>query len=494
MKLRTSLHRTSFWTPVIAFLVVLVLADAGLWLTSQRRAASAAVLHEHLDQLETLQASTAQIHDLLLERLERRGRLDPARLAQVGGALESLLLLDTYRAETTPLQLREAQRLFSQIERDPGATGLALLEILRTISVAERDASSELVSLATKDSRRLRDLTLLVGVGLPVAAGVTCLMFLRGVRRPLRTLERLMSDLGPTAVDPRDDREPLDPLVVPLYSKYDGMVARLEQLEHERYLREEDLERRVHEAAALVVAQQTRLNARERLAVAGELAAEVAHDLRSPLAGIEVAVSRLTREPELAAYRERLVAIKKEVGRAARRLTDLLERSRFEDEPASTVDLRPVVEDLVDLFRFQVPAKVTICCRVPSGTTVRLPVERFRLVLLNLLNNAVGSLSEGCDDPSGTVSVDIESHAGSVVIRVADDGPGFAPQVLQEGIRPFATYRDGGTGLGLVVVRRFAADLGGRLALSNRSEGGALVQLTIPQSPTTAAGEEATTA
>jgi signal transduction histidine kinase len=65
-------------------------------------------------------------------------------------------------------------------------------------------------------------------------------------------------------------------------------------------------------------------------------------------------------------------------------------------------------------------------------------------------------------------------------ISVADSGPGFPPQILEAGAQPFRSWRVGGTGLGLVMVRRFASDLGGELLLSNRDAGGACVTLRLP--------------
>ena len=66
-------------------------------------------------------------------------------------------------------------------------------------------------------------------------------------------------------------------------------------------------------------------------------------------------------------------------------------------------------------------------------------------------------------------------------ITVTDDGPGFPPELLESGIRPFFSTRERGTGLGLAVVRRFARDVGGELALSNRDPHGAEVKLTLPR-------------
>ena len=65
-------------------------------------------------------------------------------------------------------------------------------------------------------------------------------------------------------------------------------------------------------------------------------------------------------------------------------------------------------------------------------------------------------------------------------ITVSDDGPGFPPELLQSGIRPFFSTRERGTGLGLAMVRRFARDVGGNVELANLDPHGARVALILP--------------
>ncbi len=93
---------------------------------------------------------------------------------------------------------------------------------------------------------------------------------------------------------------------------------------------------------------------------------------------------------------------------------------------------------------------------------------------MNLLLNAIGVLREG--------EITLAAHAETdrLVIRVLDTGPGFPQALLRAGIRPFATGRAGGTGLGLAMVRRFARDQDGELEIANQASGGACVTLRLP--------------
>jgi two-component system NtrC family sensor kinase len=77
------------------------------------------------------------------------------------------------------------------------------------------------------------------------------------------------------------------------------------------------------------------------------------------------------------------------------------------------------------------------------------------------------------------------------VIQVNDEGPGFPEEMLRAGIRPFATGRAGGTGLGLAMVRRFVRDIDGELLLENRTPHGGRVTLRLSCRPVAEAGDEA---
>jgi signal transduction histidine kinase len=142
------------------------------------------------------------------------------------------------------------------------------------------------------------------------------------------------------------------------------------------------------------------------------------------------------------------------------------------------VRVHELVEELLQLIGPQLPAAVRIETRIAPALTVRAPQDRLRQALLNLLLNAGAAVGEN----GGTVSIAAsDAPGGRVRLTVSDDGPGFPAEVLENGIRPFFSTREQGTGLGLALVRRFAREMGGEIKLANRTPHGAEVTLNLPR-------------
>jgi signal transduction histidine kinase len=165
-----------------------------------------------------------------------------------------------------------------------------------------------------------------------------------------------------------------------------------------------------------------------------------------------------------------------EVKRVMQLLNGLLGQSLVAPEPATEVVLETAVEDLLTLMRYQVPETIQLRSDIAPGLSCRLPKNSLHQALLNLLMNAAQALGEG----PGRIDVTAELEEGRLRLSVQDDGSGFPKELLQVGARPFVTWRDEGTGLGLAMVRRFAQDLGGELSLANLEGRGARVTIDLP--------------
>ena len=303
------------------------------------------------------------------------------------------------------------------------------------------------------------------------------LLFLyRRILHPLNDLRQLLERLTDENYTPITTHH-LDPLLVPVFNSYNEMVIHLAELEEAKRLYAQSLQREVRLATQALLEQQNSLARAERLAAIGEVAAELAHEIRNPLAGIQMAFNNLCREINDISQCERMDLISDELKRLARLLNDMLNQSRHTPEMASYFDMATLIGDLLTLTRYQVAEAIELSSETPERLTVHLPQGGIRQALLNLILNAADAL----DNNVGLICIKVNSSAQGLRIDVCDNGPGFSQDMLSYGIRPFRTSRPRGTGLGLAMVQRFVKDCGGSIKLSNQLPCGACVTVLLPK-------------
>ena len=219
---------------------------------------------------------------------------------------------------------------------------------------------------------------------------------------------------------------------------------------------------------------------RERLAALGEMAAGVAHEIRNPLASIELFASLLRRD---LADRPALAAHAGKISRGVQRLdsivNDILAFAGETDPVCREVVLADVLAEAAEMVAAPLAARHTRLSIDAPPRDVRLGADPDQLqrVVANLLLNA----AQAGEGPATVSLTARRSHADSTVeIVVSDRGPGIAPELLDRIFNPFFTTKDSGTGLGLAIVHRIVEAHGGAVTASNRDEGGAMFRVTLP--------------
>jgi len=315
-----------------------------------------------------------------------------------------------------------------------------------------------------------------------IPSGVVLLLLLVGqfffnrhVASPIQSLDKLLSNLIEGKRRPIEDVR-RDSILYPLFQNYNRLVTRLNELEKEHKHYTESLRKEVYNATHALLEQSHSLARAERLAAVGELAASAAHELRNPLAGIQVALENMQNDCSDADLSERMHIVNSEIKRLTDRLNDLLNYSRQSPEKSQQFDLYPAIEELFTLLNYQVADNIQLKFLVDKNLTVFLPPNELRQALLNLLLNAIQSIA----DQGGTIQLIAQQQHKQIVFTLVDSGPGFPETLLQQGIRPFASYKKQGTGLGLPMVQRFAKNHGGQLILSNTEQHHACVTLSLP--------------
>jgi signal transduction histidine kinase len=217
----------------------------------------------------------------------------------------------------------------------------------------------------------------------------------------------------------------------------------------------------------------------ERLAVVGELAASLAHEIRNPLTGVRSLAQRLYEE-ELDPARTRRYGgvILEEVGRVERLVANLLGVARRPAAAApagpAVTPLGPLFDDLALLVSGRAQREGVRIAADASGASVAAPREPVAQVLLNLLLNAVAHAPRGT-----TVALSARTAGPAVELAVRDAGPGVPAADRARIWEPFHSGGDG-TGLGLAVVRRVAGERGWTVSVDDAPGGGAEFRLRIP--------------
>jgi two-component system C4-dicarboxylate transport sensor histidine kinase DctB len=227
------------------------------------------------------------------------------------------------------------------------------------------------------------------------------------------------------------------------------------------------------------VVQQELVQA-NRLAILGQVAAGVAHEINQPVATIRAYADNtqifLDRQ-QLAPARDNLTLIAsltERIGTITEELKAFARKGRTAPEP---VDIRSVIEGAVILLRSRFAGRLDALAieLPPAGMMVIGTRVRLEQVLINLFQNALEAL-EGRQDARVAVSVSDEGE--EIAIGIADNGPGIEPAILDSLFTPFNTSKEKGLGLGLVISKDIAADYGGRIDVAS-SENGSLFTLHL---------------
>jgi signal transduction histidine kinase len=454
---------------------LLIAGGAAIGQLNVRNLRRIAVIQSQLEDLEQIRGLQHRLEISLLDDVREAIPVGSFLAEEVRLQVESALAMRSFLAPETEEGLRRIEALLSRPGLVTRNTLASALELAGELTAAEAQAQRALLVQIQADGRREFGLGILVVLAMAALAGLLAWFLPKRLLDPLGGLRDRISALGEGRFEPVPT-EGIEPGLLPLFNNYNAMVDRMAVLEAERKARAETLEEEVRAAARTLAEQHRTLATAERLAAVGETAAGVAHELRNPMAGILAALENLKREVTDQPLADRLELLGNETRRVVGLLNEYLAAARHDPEAFRKTDVGGLVQEMASLLRYQLPPNVSLEVQVPGELACFLPNNRIRQVVLNLVWNAV----EALNSKPGTVTISARQEQGFVVLEVADDGPGFPAELLETPVQAFRTSRTHGTGLGLAMVRRTAADLGGRMTLENRPNGGALVRLSVP--------------
>ncbi|MDE1916693.1 MAG: HAMP domain-containing histidine kinase [Sphingomonadales bacterium] len=216
-----------------------------------------------------------------------------------------------------------------------------------------------------------------------------------------------------------------------------------------------------------------------------QLIDDMSHELRSPLARLQLAIALARQKPDGAMIA--LDRIEQEARRLDTMAGSLLTLSRLESagaRPDHFVHLRALIEDLLADIRFESEAKnlqIVLTCHasMPEGfhADVAGDAELLRRAFENVLRNALRFSPR-----DGTIHVTLSEETDRIVVEIEDEGPGVPAEQLSRLFEPFhrGEGETGGFGLGLAIARRAVVVHEGTIVLTNRRPSGLHVCITLP--------------
>jgi signal transduction histidine kinase len=223
---------------------------------------------------------------------------------------------------------------------------------------------------------------------------------------------------------------------------------------------------------------EERLASQAGFAEVGEMAAEMAHEFKRPLASIRSAVSLLEQEYELNDQAQSLLdAVDGQLGKLTETMQDLFALAKPVELESGQVDLRNAVDEalsqlagLVDTSRYTIRRDYT-----PDLPTLLGDEHRIEQAALNIMLNALEAMEDG-----GSLHIRLDHDEGTVVAEFTDTGPGIPQEQIEKVFLPFYSTKPSGTGLGLPLVARVVAAHGGEMDVKSEPGRGTTVRMVFP--------------
>ena len=234
-----------------------------------------------------------------------------------------------------------------------------------------------------------------------------------------------------------------------------------------------DLESYSERLEELVEERTKELRETEHMAAVGETAAMVGHDLRTPLQTVSNILHLMKSTPagkKRAEFEEELM---RQVNFMDRVVSNLQEYARPLKPELTETSLRQLINETLSTMR--VPDNVQVSLTIPGDLRLMVDATLMRRVFTNLIANAIEAMPKG-----GKLTVTATRKREATYISVGDTGTGISEKMLGKIFRPIPTTKPGGTGLGLVIVKRLVDAQGGAVAVESQVGRGTVFTVKLP--------------
>jgi nitrogen fixation/metabolism regulation signal transduction histidine kinase len=216
---------------------------------------------------------------------------------------------------------------------------------------------------------------------------------------------------------------------------------------------------------------------------AAEIARKVAHEIKNPLTPIQLSAEHLLKvyEEDKKSFegvlKESTSYIISEVENLRKIAHEFLETSKEASLQKERFDIREIIQQTLDPYKKLLSERIEFA-ETYSDTDLHIMADRakIRIVLRNILNNALESIQE-----TGRVEVSVQSQGENIVIKILDSGTGIERDMLERIFEPYFSTKDAGTGLGLPIAKKIIEDHKGSIRATAVDEGGTRICIRLPK-------------
>lgn len=214
----------------------------------------------------------------------------------------------------------------------------------------------------------------------------------------------------------------------------------------------------------------------EKLKMAGEIAAGVAHEIRNPMTVISGFVQMMHNDPNHR-YPSYTALMQSELDRINLIISEFLILAKPQAPEKKILDIGKVLDECIFLFGPEFVLKdISVKTDFTGPFLAKGEEHHLKQVFINLLKNAIEAMEDG-----GTLQISTQlSETDNLMIYFKDEGPGIPPHLAERVFEPFYTTKATGTGLGLLISQKITQEHGGSLSIQNHKEKGACVIVTLP--------------
>ena len=260
----------------------------------------------------------------------------------------------------------------------------------------------------------------------------------------------------------------------------EALVTQISGFNQELGVQVESARQELSEANQALFQMQQRLGRSERLAIAGQMAASLAHDIGTPLNAVSGHLQLLARDhAQHADTQRRLRIVNQQIVFIIGIVKRLLEWTHRKPAVGQQIDVN---ELLRELFWLVTPTldqnKITVTFHLePELPRLLADRDGFHQVFLNLINNSVEAMPEG---GKIEIATHFDAQADTVVVCLSDTGEGIEPQALEYLFEPMWTTKPSGSGFGLAIAHEIISDHNGRISVRSIPGNGTTMTVTLP--------------